>query len=254
MLISYLERYQDGEHTRVWAELLARGAEIREEPLYGDARAVARETMTRARHNVGLLVARLRELDYRFARPGEVWVPPRAGAGALDEFERRYGPLPLSLRLWHEVVGSVNLMGAHPKLSSYHGLDRDGSDRLPCYTDPLVVWPLDDNPAPFYADQADWEDDEVTGPPYALPIAPDATLKAKQSGGGSPEVLFPNPAADAPLLGDDYWEGTPFVTFLRQSFRWGGFPGFGREYAGCREAAAGSRAEREYLTRDLLPI
>jgi hypothetical protein len=59
---SYLERYQAGEHEQVWAELYALGTAVREEPLYGDALAVARETMRRARYNIETLIPRLQTL------------------------------------------------------------------------------------------------------------------------------------------------------------------------------------------------
>src|SRR5258708_6983758 len=63
---SFLERYERGEHERVWDELLALGAAVWEGPLYADALAVARETMRRVRHNVELLVPRLRSLGFAF--------------------------------------------------------------------------------------------------------------------------------------------------------------------------------------------
>jgi hypothetical protein len=44
----YLERYMAGEYERVWDELVALGAEVREEPLYSDALAVARDDEARA--------------------------------------------------------------------------------------------------------------------------------------------------------------------------------------------------------------
>jgi hypothetical protein len=44
-----------------------------------------------------------------------VYLPPGPDIVAyLEEVERRVGLLPLSLRAWYEVVGSVNLMGSHP--------------------------------------------------------------------------------------------------------------------------------------------
>ncbi|MGZ3680588.1 MAG: hypothetical protein ACXWQR_18935 [Ktedonobacterales bacterium] len=63
---TFLERYVAGEHEQVWAELVALGAAVRQEPLHADALAVARETMRRARQNVLLLIRRLREVGYRF--------------------------------------------------------------------------------------------------------------------------------------------------------------------------------------------
>jgi hypothetical protein len=64
-----LRRYQAGEHEAVWAEMMALGAEVREPPYFKDARAVATETMRRARHNVELLIRRLDQLQYRFEIP-----------------------------------------------------------------------------------------------------------------------------------------------------------------------------------------
>lgn len=252
MAMSYLERYQNGEYMRVWAELLTLGPAIREPSLYDEAQAVARETMTRARHNVALLVERLDALGYHFVDPGQVWSPPdQTRIAALDRFEQQYGPLPLSLRMWYELVGPVNLMGAHPTLSSYYGRDWGGSEQLGCLTDPLVVAPLPDMPYPFYIDYADDDDDEVTGPPYSLSLAPDAALKANRSGGGPVEIMLPNRAIDAPLISEE-WDGLPFVSYLRLCFRWGGFPGMGRRFVGQRYDPGDAQAELDILTKDLL--
>jgi hypothetical protein len=117
---SYLERYRQGECEQVWAELLALGGQIREPRLYGEALSVAHEAMTRARANIELLVPRLTSLGYRFAHPDRVFVPADEGFRHLvAQVERRAGPLPLSLRAWCDVVGEVNFMGSHPKLSTY---------------------------------------------------------------------------------------------------------------------------------------
>jgi hypothetical protein len=66
MTESYLARYQAGQHEQVWAELVALGAAVREEPVHSDARAVAQEIMRRVGHNIALIVQRLRALDYQF--------------------------------------------------------------------------------------------------------------------------------------------------------------------------------------------
>ena len=119
-MASYLERYRRGECEQVWAELLVLGKQVREPRLYDEAVAVARETMTRARNNIEMLVPRLTSLGYRFAYPDRVFVPADEEFRRLvTDVERRVGPLPLSLRAWCEVVGEVNFMGSHPKLSTY---------------------------------------------------------------------------------------------------------------------------------------
>jgi hypothetical protein len=117
---SYLDRYRLGEHEQVWEELLALGGLIRQPPLYDQALAVARETMTRARANIELLVPRLNALGYRFAHPDRAFVPADEETRRLaEQVEKRAGPMPLSLQVWFEDVGEVNFMGVHPKLSTY---------------------------------------------------------------------------------------------------------------------------------------
>jgi hypothetical protein len=93
---------------------------VREEPVYSDAKAVAEETMRRARHNLDLLVPRLQKLGFAFRYPKEVYRPPtKETLRDLNKFEKKVGPVPLSLRAWAEIVGTVNLMGTYPKLSYY---------------------------------------------------------------------------------------------------------------------------------------
>ena len=252
-MISYLERYLESAslnqvNSRIWAELLSLGADVRQDPLYSDARAVARETMVRARKNVEILLERLSALDYQFLAPGEVWIlPDRASTTALDALEQRCGPLPLSLRMWYEVVGSVSFMGAHPALSYFDSSKMRRVRPQPVYADPLVIDPLETDPLPFYLNLIyDFTGVETTDPPYGLRLAPDAVHKANHSGGGPTQILFPNPAVDAPLISDD-WDGVSFVSYLRTCFQWGGFPGW-------RDHPDFPRAEIEFLTENLLAI
>jgi hypothetical protein len=65
-MATLLERYLDGEHVAVWDDLMALGEGVRHELYLEDARAVAAETMRRARHNVEELIRRLDTLGYRF--------------------------------------------------------------------------------------------------------------------------------------------------------------------------------------------
>ena len=249
-MITYLERYQEFaaagyENTRVWVELTSLGQEIRQEPLYSDARSVARETMLRARQNIETLIERLKILEYQFLVPDQAWIQPdQDSIAALDSFEAQFGPLPLSLRMWYEEVGSVCLLGSHPTLSYY---DTSMRGATPFYSDPLVINPLSDPPLPFYIDLAfDWDQEEVTGPPYAVWLAPDAIHKANLSGGGPTMLLVPNPAMDAPLISDQ-WEGVLFMNYLRECFQWGGFPGM-------KDSPDLASAELDFLSKDLLPL
>jgi hypothetical protein len=65
----WLDRYKRGEQEKVWAELIELGPDIRNRVHIEPARAVAHETMRRARTNVELLVPRLRSLGYQFHTP-----------------------------------------------------------------------------------------------------------------------------------------------------------------------------------------
>jgi hypothetical protein len=65
-LSNYYDRYQRGQRIEVWSDLIALGEAVRQEPVFSDAVAVARETMTRARHNVETLIKRLDGIGYRF--------------------------------------------------------------------------------------------------------------------------------------------------------------------------------------------
>src|SRR5262249_29138310 len=186
---TYLERYLHGEHEPVWAELVALGELDTAGPLAMDASAVARETMRRVRHNLDLLIPRLRALGYTF---GYGWAiargaltaqeaaemdqdeaplsPPDKGVvEEIGELERRAGVLPLSLRTFYEIVGGCNLVGAHPAWESH---------RL----DPLAV--LSARAVLRLDEWNHWSDDRRDDATRELPIAPDEYFKYLYSGGG----------------------------------------------------------------------
>jgi hypothetical protein len=158
-MATYLDRYLPGEHEQVWADLVALGPVAREEPLYSDAWALACETMRRVRRNMELLIPRLGALGCKF---GHSWLPadelqahpPAFTPPAQDvpeiiaEFERRIGVLPLSLRAFYEIVGSVNLVGPPPGMWADGGRESDGLDAL-------YVYPAD---AETLNDAESWEE------------------------------------------------------------------------------------------------
>ncbi len=175
---TYLERYLAGEREEVWAELSARGPAIRAEPLFAEAQAVARETMTRARANVALLVQRLTSLGYRFVsdalgpRPTPYVSPSGESLAALRELEHQYGPLPLSIETWYEVVGAVDLMGVYPRLSTFEGMGAEGYIDMLLGGERIRIR----SEFPFYVQGA---------PPSMEPFDPDAGIAA------DPLVVWP---------------------------------------------------------------
>jgi len=215
---SWLERYNSGETESVWAEMLARGAAVREGALFEDAMAVARETMRRARSNAETVHGRLRDIGYAFEQPAGALISP--GPNVVDDIlkvETTLGPLPLSLRAFYEIVGAVDFRQSFEQLVTFHA--REGRSDVPevMYlgeADPLVVHPLQEIV------------DELGARPKKLYFcfAPDEFHKANYSGGENYHVNLPDPAADAPVLGMYGVEET-FVEHLRFCFRFGGFRG-----------------------------
>jgi hypothetical protein len=216
----WLDRYRHGDHAQVWQELTELGDRIRDDrQLYEVARAVVRETMSRARTNVETLADELQRRGYAFestTRPPHE--PPSDDiAVRLDELEERIGPMPLALRGWYEQVGRVDLTGTFPDR-------RHRKYREYRYPDPLVV----DAPIEFVlAERVDWEMERGTEwdrGSFTIDLAPDWLHKANVSGGGPYAMEVPNRGIDGPLLEEPH--STTFVDYLRIAFRWGGFPGW----------------------------
>jgi len=148
---------------------------------------------------------------------------------SILKLERKYGPLPLSLRAFYDLVGEVNLMGYHPAVSPAE------SSVAP---DPLVVYGVES--ALEEIEGAEYEASEIR-----VTIAPDYLHKADISGGDPYSIQLPAPTADAPLQAEPH--NVDFVEYLRLVFAWGGFPGW-------QQADAILPAELERLREGLLPI
>ena len=239
-MAAMLQRYRAGERELVWNELLTLGEKVRQEPYLTESIEVARETMFRAKENIQLLRDRLYQIGYRFAYPSEVFVPPGPEIAArIAYLEKRAGSLPISLRVWYEIVGSVNFIGTHPHWDPK------------VYADPLVVDPIE-----FALEEySDWRESckeysEVEIGPYNVPIAPDEYHKtdirnAPQHSMAVYSIVMPSLAVDS-VVGEEPHH-TTLVNYLRPCFRWGGFPGFehAKEYP---------RKDLLALTQDLLPL
>jgi hypothetical protein len=260
MMQSPLAMYRDGRfgmREAAWDLLMSWGELDEGTPRWEEAYAVARETMTRARQNVERIIAFLQEHGYIFGfsrRSGAeaaatgfpVWQPRTPESDVLlARLTAEVGPLPLSLRAWYEIVGTVSLRGAFPE-------DWDGYDGLPM-NDPLMVAPLNlvleelnefrqsIDHAQQNGDQRLLDMDYYKLPGSPLFICPDIYIKANISGGSPYEIRAPDRRADAPLLNVETLLPTPpgspvpyqhmpvyetFVGYLRRSLQWAGFPGY----------------------------
>src|SRR5262245_51457468 len=110
-MTTFVERYLSGDRAPVWRELRALGDRVREPALRADAEAVARESVGRAKRNVETLIDRLRGQGYRFGDPWNaegaeepLALPDDKTPAFVAWLEKRFGPLPLTVRAWIEVV------------------------------------------------------------------------------------------------------------------------------------------------------
>jgi hypothetical protein len=212
----WLERYKSGQSAEVWAEMRDLGPEIRAARFWHHASAVATETMARASKNIDTVAARLKATGYWFAEPPSIRHQAASEtAVGLDVFEARHGPMPLSLRAFYDVAGTVNLTQSNGQLVHYGPEERRRRatelEILGEY-DPLVVQSL--------TDPMTWPG----VPGVAWFFACDEFHKANYSGGANYHVLLPDAGADFRIYGmADNREF--FVDYLRFTFEGGGFRG-----------------------------
>ena len=220
--MTYFERYKNGQLAEVWDELAALGEAVRDPAIAADAMSVAHLTMERVATNIERLIARLASHGYEFGfylgqphsfQSTAALVRPDANVRRdLEDLERSAGPLPLSLRGFWDVVGSVSLIGRTP-------------NGWPEYSDALHV----DSPSVGLAEFHEWYADiemreRAAHEGLLCSIAPDVYHRDNVSGGAPYAIELPNPGADALVFGE--WHHVRFVPYLRIAILdWGGFPG-----------------------------
>jgi hypothetical protein len=163
-------------------------------------------------NNLDRLVRRLDDLGYEFYDRTEAFLGPAPDTEAsIERIEREIGELPLAIKLFWRLVGSVNFIGDHPQ---WHGCD---------YPDPIVIFP----PVGALAELDDFLSDKeqrlTYNCPFRVPIAPDPLHKQNVSGGMWYNLNVPAVADDPPL--NDERHRTSFVAYLELAVQWCGFPG-----------------------------
>ncbi len=241
---TYFERYLAGEYEQVWDELMARGAAVREEPVYADALAVAREAMRRARYNVELLISRLKALGFIFRyAPLKDWSPLKQATAIdiarLDKLEEDIGPIPLTLRTWYEMISEVCLLGTLPDSEWPPAFDIEA----------LAITNSD-----FSSYGEEFRFNRIPGGPIdsiraaGITIRDDDLINAGDEVGLS-EIIAPDQGADGRFWCQEYNFAPTFVGYLRVCFAWGGFPGFSQ----LSDNIHPTKILKE-LTQGLLPI
>jgi hypothetical protein len=222
-----------------------------------------------AREKLNAMQEQIRERGGKSAKSQAIKAPSSTVADEIGEIEEWAGaPLPLSLRAWCEIVGSVSLVGTHPALSfqaerqapmmfinpDFHpdaagevAKLRAAGVKATTVLEPSLQPPLADPleiTCSLYQ-QEPYEEEEDEGFGRRLILGRDDELKAGISGlEDLYGIKIPSSGADA--LFED-WHQTSFVNYLRIAFQWGGFPGWER-YS--------ERPEKEiaYLREGLLPF
>jgi hypothetical protein len=222
-MLTYLDRYLNGEQKQVWDELSKKDNAIYREPLLTDALSVTRETMKRVLYNIELLIMRLNAIGYVFGvypdgrskvyeyySPRNLPFPDIVESIVKCEALDGIGSFPLSLRMFWEIVGDVDFTGYHPS--------------WPLYSDPLIVFPIESIKADYHKWRYQTEEGDIVAGLFGVPISPDYYHKANISGGEPYRIRVPNYMINGIL--ENERNNTTFVNYLRICFRYGGFPGF----------------------------
>ena len=133
----------------------------------------------------------------------------------VRKLDQQVGPLPLSLRIWYEEVGAVNLYGYHPEWLKYVRFPT----HLMNYCDPLQVCVLGDTLVDHLLDL------HQHTPMKHFEFAPDRHFKDNRAGSSTPyDISWQESVVDGVLLRNQTPNLT-FVGYLRNCFHWAGFPG-----------------------------
>ncbi|HXY34451.1 MAG TPA: hypothetical protein VEI07_09505 [Planctomycetaceae bacterium] len=161
---------------------------------------------------VNSLVTRLRAAGFVFHNPKDVFPGVEADVELhVSRIEREIGPVPYALAAFWRRIGSVDLTGSHP---NWTGCE---------YPDALFVYPASAAAAELDDFLADREYRLAIGFPFKIPIAPDSFHKENVSGGMWYNVDCPA-TDDNPIVNDE-GRDLPFLDYVEDALRMGGFPG-----------------------------
>jgi hypothetical protein len=215
-----LEKYLGGDTGQVYEEIEDMGPAGLEGNNLKKVSAVLTETMNRVAFNLDLIYSALVKEKYCFKRSPRhdfefPLLKPRWGTQfriySLDRSVKKFGYVPLSLKMFYKIVGSCNF-----------SWDYQANDKIPWEgADPIQICPLTD--LLQEAKQIEPDDDD----PVGLPVSADHYHKDNISGGPAYSVeLTARPQVDSLFLYEEH--ETTFVNYLRiamQNF------GFSRAYA-----------------------
>lgn len=215
----YLEKYLSGKEKEVWDEIEALDINKLPVDLQEDINSVCSETMRRVKLNIEKIVVALNESGFDFSKypDGEkhsfihgLNEPSEDTDAKIGILESIAGALPLSIKAFWKMVGSVSLVGF--------------KTNWPEYSDPLFVASVDDN-LEVVEEWAEFrnECEDHANDPFILFISPDEDQKDGYDGGQYYNIELPCSAVDG--LVKDAPSETTFIDYLREAFEAKGFPG-----------------------------
>lgn len=279
---NWLERYQRGEYSEVWQEMVALDSLIYGSPLYEEGERVARETMRRARFNIERLLVNFPKIGYIL---GHTFRPTLDDPSISRAFTTAYdGPFADELRsIQQESRIEVGGYSFKPEVFCPHTSQTDQylqflehafgplplsfkawyqtinevnlTGHLGKYyqiLEPAPVFHLDNDPLYIVGLEKIfcpklWPEQkrfDRDGNEIILYLAPYYDYKNAENDGEGYAIRLPCQGADFPFFNE--WHQTTFVEYLRNCFRWGGLPGLAYHKVPSYII--------ETLTEDLLPL
>lgn len=230
--MTLLDQYLTGETEHVYSEIEKLGSAAFSDENYEDVVAVVKETMRRVSYNLQIIHNALQESNYQFYTNKESsWYiplsPPISNVkNRLQEYEEKiqpFGRLPLSLKMFYEIVGGCNFGWDYTKVDN---TDWEGLD--PIQIAPLDVLLQEQNSRYWIEEMKEKiEDGEVP----SIELAADYLHKDNISGGPAYAItLTQSPSVDSLFLNEEH--ETTFIGYLRLIMQNGGF---GRSYVGTKK-------------------
>jgi hypothetical protein len=204
--MNLLERYLHGDTAKVYEEIERMGQAAFERSSFREIEAVLNETMTRVAYNLDVIHSALVSEKYCFKKIPRYdfefpLLKPRWGTkfriNRLERKVRRFGHVPLSLKMFYTKAGSCNF-----------AWDYDSNDKIPWEgADPIQISPI------TYL-LAEAKQIEMDDEPMGLPVSAVYYHKDNISGGPPYSVeLTAKPQVDSLFLNEEH--ETTFVNYLR---------------------------------------
>jgi len=221
--MTFLYRYKNDETTEVYSDIAKLGQAAFTKKHFSDVEAVITETMERVAHNLTVIYSELERTNYNFKHKIQYSFEaplnkPVADADKLliqlEKIVMPFGSVPLSIKLFHKIVGSCNF-----------GWDYETNKNISweC-SDPIQIIPLDvlvEEVTTEYWLEEMTENKEVYGTTY-LELSADYLHKDNISGGPAYAIeITPKPSIDGKLLNEEHQ--TTFINYLRIVFENCGF-------------------------------